>query len=51
MKCSGVNCDKTPRWNITYDCGKDIQKLILCDYHYTKDSVFQEEIQEIEELK
>lgn len=51
MKCSGRNCNRTPKWDVTYDCGTDIQNLILCDYHYTRDPVFQEEIKELRELK
>lgn len=51
MTCSGKNCTRQPRWNITYDCGTSSKKLILCDYHYTLDPVFQEEIQEIQEIK
>lgn len=44
-------CNRPSKYHIVYDCGLDDQDLILCNYHYSLDSVFQQNIKSIEELK
>ena len=43
-------CKKPAKYHIIYDCGLDDQDLILCDYHYNRDSVFQRNIKSMERI-
>lgn len=45
-------CNRPGKYEITYDCGPNPdQKLILCEFHYNLESVFQRNIKKIEEIK
>ena len=50
LKCSKRLCKKLPKWNAVYDSGIGEQNLILCEFHYNSDKVFQRNIKTIEEV-
>ena len=52
MNCSAKNCDRPSKYEIIYDCGPDPeQELILCEYHYGKDSAFQRNIKTMRKVE
>ena len=44
-------CKRPGTRKIVYDCGTNDEELILCDFHYNLDPVFQKHIRTIEEIK
>ena len=50
QKCSNSLCKKLPKWHLVYDAGIGEQDLILCEFHYNSDKVFQRNIKTIEEV-
>ena len=50
-KCHGKECKKPVRFEIDYDWSIESQTLLLCDYHFNLDPVFQRHIKNLVEIK
>lgn len=43
-------CTRPSKYRVIYDAGTGEQDLILCEFHYSSDKVFQRNIKTIEEV-